>query len=94
MRDLKNEPEALRQRLLTACAFARVFIAAADSELRGGDGPGWRADATEQLQAALRCIEPPAGYLTTKDASEVSRVRSIREEFDKERAGWEPFESL
>lgn len=49
-----NEP--LRQSLLQACAFATVFAAAADREIRGAPSDA-RKDAAKQLQAALRIIE-------------------------------------
>lgn len=49
--------EQHRTALLTACAFARVFIDSADHELKGGD-PSWRVEAAPQLQQALRNIEP------------------------------------
>jgi hypothetical protein len=49
-----NEP--LRQALLQSVAFAAVFTAAVEAELRGAS-PQRRIEAAKQLQAALRIIE-------------------------------------
>jgi len=49
-----NEP--LRQALLQACAFANVFLKAADAELRGAP-PERRKEAAKSLQAALKILE-------------------------------------
>lgn len=49
--------ELPRQNLLTACAFAKVFLDAADRELRGGSSDG-RIESAGQLAAALHNLEP------------------------------------
>jgi hypothetical protein len=56
--------ETQRTNLLTACAFAQVFILAADAELRGGineshrrDLMDFREDAFRELYAALRNLD-------------------------------------
>lgn len=49
--------EAQRQSLLTACAYAKVFLEAADEELRFGSSER-RREAADQLTAALRDISP------------------------------------
>lgn len=49
-----NELE--RTTLLTACAFAKVFLTAADLELRGGPTED-RIEAQEQLKAAIMALE-------------------------------------
>lgn len=48
---------ARRNALLTACAFAKVYLDAADAELRGGSS-AYRQEAGDQLAAALRNLEP------------------------------------
>jgi hypothetical protein len=50
-----NEP--LRQALLQSVAFAAVFTAAVEAELRGAS-PQRRIEATKQLQAALVKLDP------------------------------------
>lgn len=47
--------EPLRQSLLTACAFATTFVAAADEELRGASSDR-RREALSHLQAALERV--------------------------------------
>lgn len=48
--------ESRRQALLTACAFAKVFLDSADREIRGGD-PVPREEAAEELRAALKALD-------------------------------------
>ena len=48
--------ELLRQSLLQTCAFASVFMQAADAELRGASSER-RIEAAKQLQAALEILE-------------------------------------
>lgn len=48
--------EKHRQNLLTACAFAKVFLASADAELRGASYYP-REEAANQLTAALLHLE-------------------------------------
>jgi hypothetical protein len=50
--------ESHRTKLMTACAFARVFMDSADREIRGGDSFP-REEAAMQLRAALRQLDPP-----------------------------------
>lgn len=60
--------EAQRTALLTACAFAKVFLAAADTELRGGQSLP-RLEAQLQFLAACTklselaiCANPRCGH--------------------------------
>jgi hypothetical protein len=62
-----TEPQ--RQALLTACAFAKVLIEAADREIQGGS-PSWREEAALELQAALRNLNPPAPDVPLVDWTE------------------------
>jgi hypothetical protein len=50
--------ELQRQALLTACAFAKVFMDAADHEIKGGDA-SWREESAMHLAAALRNLTTP-----------------------------------
>lgn len=55
--------ETHRNNLLSACAFAKVFIESADAELRGSGFDVFilqdtRTEAAEQLQAALEALDP------------------------------------
>lgn len=50
--------EQHRTNLLTACAFAKVFIEAAEVEMRGGHSD-YRVDSSLDLAAALRNLDPP-----------------------------------
>lgn len=46
----------LRNSLMTACAFAKVFLESADAELLGAPAKP-RREAQDQLAAALRNLE-------------------------------------
>lgn len=48
--------ESHRTKLLTACAFAKVFLEAADAELRGA-GSKMREESSEHLRAALYSLD-------------------------------------
>ena len=72
--------ETQRQNLLTACAFAEVFVQAADAELRGGlnhshrqDLTAFRQECTDSLVTALRNLEPPAADVPVVDWQAIGR---------------------
>jgi hypothetical protein len=58
--------ERHRTALLTACAFARGFLKAADTEARGGPSLP-RQEAQDELEAALRNLKPPAPNVPVVD---------------------------
>ena len=62
--------ETKRRTLMTAQAFAKVFIESADHEIAGGD-PSWREEAAMELAAALRHLDPPTTDLPIVDWREV-----------------------
>ena len=64
--------ETHRTNLLTACAFAKTFLTAADLELRG-DSPTFREECAYQLAAALRNLEPPPSGMHVVDWAKVGR---------------------
>lgn len=82
--------ESHRQSLLTACAFARVFLDSADRELRGGD-PVPREEAADELRAALRALDtynPDINRPSTEPYQTAADIRAIGKAFDEERASW------
>ena len=60
--------ETHRSALLTACSYAKVFLAAADHELRGGPSEH-RIEAQMQLAAALLNLSPPALLPSLEDVT-------------------------
>lgn len=74
--------EAQRQALLTAAAFASVFINAAAEELRGLSAADKRRESTAELLAALRALRE-------LDRADDPFWRRIREEQDRAVAVWE-----
>lgn len=64
--------ETHRTNLLTACAYAKTFLTAADLELRG-ESPTFREECACQLAAALRNINPPPPGMHVVDWAEVGR---------------------
>jgi hypothetical protein len=65
--------ETHRTNLLTACAYAKVLIEAADREIRGGS-PSWREEAALELQAALRNLTTPPPDVETVDWQKIGAV--------------------
>jgi hypothetical protein len=64
--------ERHRTALLTACAAAKRFLAAADLELRGASSGG-RQEAQDELEAALRQLDPLTPEVPTVDWREVGK---------------------
>ena len=77
--------QSKRQSLLTACAFAKVFIEFADAELRGASSEN-REEAALNLSFALRDLAQPDYETFTAQTAE--DVRLVLEEFEKECATW------
>ena len=65
--------ETHRTNLLTACAYAKTFLTAADLELRG-DSPTFREECAYQLAAALRNLTTPPPDVPTVDWPTIGKV--------------------
>jgi hypothetical protein len=61
-----------RTALFEACYAAKVFLKAADFEIRGGS-PAFREEAANDLQAALRKLSP-AAPVPVVDWQEIEKV--------------------
>jgi hypothetical protein len=66
--------ESQRTALLTACAFAKGFLKAADAEARGGASLP-RQEAQDELEAALRNLNPPAPDVAVVDWQHIDSDR-------------------